>query len=120
MSESELNDKSLHDNSAVCSSFSPTVSVRVRRGREWWARGGGGEGGEGAEWGSSSSYLQVRQGIRQLAFRDIRQPLSCDPAITISPIQPHLGDSQGHKLGVPAQARQTRSQFLVIDEIQSL
>ena len=114
MSESELNDKSLHDNSAVCSSFSPTVSVRVRRGRE------GGEGGEGAEWGSSSSYLQVRQGIRQLAFRDIRQPLSCDPAITISPIQPHLGDSQGHKLGVPAQARQTRSQFLVIDEIQSL
>jgi len=111
VSESELNDKSLHDNSAVCSSFSPTVSVRVRRGREWW---------EGAEWGSSSSYLQVRQGIRQLAFRDIRQPLSCDPAITISPIQPHLGDSQGHKLGVPAQARQTRSQFLVIDEIQSL
>jgi len=46
VSESELNDKSLHDNSAVCSSFSPTVSVRVRRGREWWARGGG-EGGEG-------------------------------------------------------------------------
>jgi len=47
VSESELNDKSLHDNSAVCSSFSPTVSVRVRRGREWWARGGGGGGGGG-------------------------------------------------------------------------
>ncbi len=46
VSESELNDKSLHDSSAVCSSFSPTVSVRVRRGREWWARGGG-RGGRG-------------------------------------------------------------------------